>query len=394
MQRTILIVAAGMAISIICAALISYGVFTQKHAMPSQDLALNDCPELFAKEVVIVIGENASRVEKESAEVIAANFEILTGNKPKIYISEKIESLKYAYNLIIVGTPKSNKVLEEVYKMTNATRVTDEYPGENRGILEILRNPWNEEKAMLLVEGSDEWGVKAGSEVLEQAKENESSVIVKWEDSEVNTIKFDFLPNPHGLNDSEAVKFALSEKIGKGWKKKYQIGSGYKLSSIPFDHKLIRIEPPDFCILLTTEKSYFLSREEFNDFLEIYGDEYLQTETDVLNAFSLYLKLYGLYDELLILPHYHNHRWALFLEERYDRNFTDLANMNIQKQDECCWRLECHTVSQSPTYIHTIPSPIDVVITRYVADVGFKGSINILKVEREKYEELIPGGPR
>ncbi len=46
--------------------------------------------------------------------------------------------------------------------MTDVTRVTEEYPGENKGVLEILNNPWNEEKAMLLVEGSDEWGVKAG----------------------------------------------------------------------------------------------------------------------------------------------------------------------------------------------------------------------------------------
>ena len=52
--------------------------------------------------------------------------------------------------------------------MTDTIRVTDEYPGENKGILEILRNPWNEDKAMLLVEGSDEWGVKAGALKLEQ----------------------------------------------------------------------------------------------------------------------------------------------------------------------------------------------------------------------------------
>ena len=50
--------------------------------------------------------------------------------------------------------------------MTNATKVTEEYPGEGKGVLEILANPWDESKAMLLVEGSDEWGVKAGRETL------------------------------------------------------------------------------------------------------------------------------------------------------------------------------------------------------------------------------------
>ena len=50
--------------------------------------------------------------------------------------------------------------------MTNATRVTEEFPGEGKGVLEILRSPWDESKAMLLVEGSDEWGVRAGGFVM------------------------------------------------------------------------------------------------------------------------------------------------------------------------------------------------------------------------------------
>ena len=166
MRKSILI--AGIAICIICAALISYGFikFTQRDAIPSRDLTLSEYPQLFAKEAVIVLGDNASQIEKESAEAIAVNLENLTGNKPEIINTEKIESFKYSYNLIIVGTPKSNEILEEVHNMTDAIRVTDEYPGENKGVLEILNNPWNEEKAILLVEGSDEWGVKAGSVVL------------------------------------------------------------------------------------------------------------------------------------------------------------------------------------------------------------------------------------
>ena len=160
MRKVILI--AVMAAGIICAAVISYGLFTQRDAIPSQDLALSDYPKLFEKEAVIVIGENASQIEKESAEAIAANLENLTGNKPEIVNTKEIESFKHAYNLIIVGTPKTNPLLEEVYALTNATRVTEEFPGEGKGVLEILRNPWDESKAMLLVEGWDEWRVKAG----------------------------------------------------------------------------------------------------------------------------------------------------------------------------------------------------------------------------------------
>ena len=132
-----------------------------------EELKLSDFPDVFKNDTLIVIGENASQIEKESAEVIAAKLENLTGNTT-IIINDTafVEDNKTSYNLILVGTPKSNNLLQEVYNLTNATKVTAEYPGENKGILEILRNPWNEEKAMLLVEGSDEWGVKAGSEIL------------------------------------------------------------------------------------------------------------------------------------------------------------------------------------------------------------------------------------
>ena len=178
MRKTIII--AGAAICIICAAVISYAVIERggRDAIPPQDLTLSEYPKLFAKGAVIVIGENASQIEKESAEAIAANLENLTGNKPEITSSKKIESFKYTYNLVIVGMPKSNKVLRKVYDMTDAIRVTDEYPGKGKGVLEILRNPWDEEKAMLLVEGSDEWGVKAGSEKLVTSKKLPSEEVV------------------------------------------------------------------------------------------------------------------------------------------------------------------------------------------------------------------------
>ena len=108
-----IIIIAGAAICIICAAAISYAVIERggRDAIPSRDLTLSEYPELFAKEAVIVIGENATQIEKEGAEAIAANLENLTGNKPEIISSKKIESFKYIYNLIIVGTPKSNEVL-------------------------------------------------------------------------------------------------------------------------------------------------------------------------------------------------------------------------------------------------------------------------------------------
>ncbi len=130
------------------------------------NMTLSDYPELFEKDVIIVIGGSASQLEKESAESIAVYLENSTGKKPEIISSKAIESFKYKYNLIIIGTSNSNKILKKVYDMTNATRVTEEYPGAGEGVLEIMRNPWNVDTALLLVAGSDEEGVKAGSMML------------------------------------------------------------------------------------------------------------------------------------------------------------------------------------------------------------------------------------
>jgi len=139
---------------------------TQLPGQPAQELKLSDFPEKFKEKTAIVLGDNASEIERQAAEEIK-NF-LLEHNSSyiKIINSQKIENFKKGYDLVIIGTPKTNPLLEEVYAVTNATRVTEEYPGEGKGVLEILPNPWDESKAMLLVEGSDEWGVRAGGFVM------------------------------------------------------------------------------------------------------------------------------------------------------------------------------------------------------------------------------------
>ena len=130
-------------------------------------LTLSDYPELFEEEVLIVVGENASQVEQESAQAIAAKLKELTENEPIIKDETEVsEEDKRGYNLILIGTPDSNNLLQEVYEVRDATKVTKEYPGENKGILEILRNPWNSDKILLIVAGSNEWGVKGASIIL------------------------------------------------------------------------------------------------------------------------------------------------------------------------------------------------------------------------------------
>jgi hypothetical protein len=132
----------------------------------SEELKLSDYLEHFKENTVIMVGDNASQIEKESAKAIASKLEELTGNEPKIKEGEVTEIFKYSYNLIVLGAPDTKGLLQEVYGMTNVTKVTEEYHGSGKGVVEILRNPWNSDKALLIVVGSDEWGVKAGSEML------------------------------------------------------------------------------------------------------------------------------------------------------------------------------------------------------------------------------------
>ena len=124
---------------------------------PKKELKLSDFPEAFKDRNLIVVGDNASDIEMQAVNEIADYLQKKTENKPLVKkYSEITDKDKRNHNLIIVGTPKTNPLLEEVYALTNATRVTEEFPGEGKGVLEILRNPWDEEKAMLLVEGGDE----------------------------------------------------------------------------------------------------------------------------------------------------------------------------------------------------------------------------------------------
>ena len=202
----------GVIILIVVGSLFGCFILTQKKPSPAletKELLLSDYPKVFKENTIIVIGENASQIEKESAQEIAKNLENLTGNKPEIVKDiEMNENLKNSFNIIVVGTPGSNRILGEVIK------VSEEYPGEGKGILEIAKNPWNESNALLLVEGSDEWGVKAGALKLGQTYGiNETSIIAELEKVEDDYKIFlpsrQFVPSP-GISPSTQKKITTS----------------------------------------------------------------------------------------------------------------------------------------------------------------------------------------
>ena len=173
---------------------------------PAEELKLSDFPEAFKDSTLIIVGDNTSDIEMQAANEIAEYLENETGNKPLIKkYSEITEEDKRNYNLIVVGTPKTNPFLKEVYALTNATKVTEEFPGEGRGVLEILRNPWDEEKAMLLVEGSDKWGARVGSLMIveENKKLTKERKFVDWIEYTGEEFPID--------SEEEAIRYAKTD---------------------------------------------------------------------------------------------------------------------------------------------------------------------------------------
>ena len=174
MNRKILII---VGVILVCFVAGSFLLLEQLPAQfPAQltkELKLSDFPKAFMESTLIVVGDNASEIEMQAAKEIADYLENKSGNKPLIKKHSEIsDEDKRNYNLIVVGTPKTNSLLEEVYVVADAMRVTEEFPGEGRGVLEILPNPWNEERVMLLVEGWDEQSINLTSERLTKGEIN------------------------------------------------------------------------------------------------------------------------------------------------------------------------------------------------------------------------------
>jgi len=173
-------------------------------------MVLSDYPKLFGKDVIIVIGENANKTLEYwgrtspryphltwmigGSETIAKNLYNLTGNTPVIKTdAELTEHDRTECNLILLGNPlqvmvegrppDANTVITEIYESNpSMKRVTRNYPGRWKGVLELFKNPWNPEKHILIVSGSEDRGIKAALAKLEGIHAiNETCIVVECE---------------------------------------------------------------------------------------------------------------------------------------------------------------------------------------------------------------------
>jgi len=161
-----------------------YGDLDKMDKTPA--LTLEDYPGLFEENAVVVIGQDATAMEREAARTISGDLERVTGNRPMIKKDVRIsEKDKMSSNLILLGSSDGNLILKQIYQITDVTKLTEKYPEKNKAVLQILRNPWNFDRTLLIVVGSDEWGIKAGTELLKHAHDiDKNNVTVEWKDSQ------------------------------------------------------------------------------------------------------------------------------------------------------------------------------------------------------------------
>ncbi|MBW9221832.1 S-layer protein [Methanothermococcus sp. SCGC AD-155-C09] len=63
-------------------------------------------------------------------------------------------------NIILVGGPVSNKLTENISKYLKVP-ITNDFPGKNMGVIQVIKNPYNPNYKIMVIAGSDRNGTKA-----------------------------------------------------------------------------------------------------------------------------------------------------------------------------------------------------------------------------------------
>ncbi|MDK2928940.1 MAG: hypothetical protein PWP73_531 [Methanococcus sp.] len=77
-----------------------------------------------------------------------------------VQLVDQDELLSASSDLILIGGPVSNKVTESIQNSLSV-EVTNDYPGEGKGVIQTITNPNNAESKILVLAGSDREGTKA-----------------------------------------------------------------------------------------------------------------------------------------------------------------------------------------------------------------------------------------
>jgi len=114
-------------------------------------------------------------------------------NHEKIYLNSldtfDINPLNINNDIILIGGPKVNKFVKELEdKGLLKVNITDNYPGNNKGVIQKIKNPYNNNNIYILA-GSDRWGTKAAILVFLTKYNDEDTLMVEWNKGEIKITK-------------------------------------------------------------------------------------------------------------------------------------------------------------------------------------------------------------
>ncbi|XRO77051.1 hypothetical protein ACO3VM_00540 [Methanocaldococcus sp. 10A] len=114
-------------------------------------------------------------------------------NPEKIYINSldmiDINPLNINKDIILIGGPKVNKFVKELEnKALLRINITDNYPGNNIGVIQKIKNPYNNNNIYILA-GSNRYGTKAAILAFLTIYNNESIMKVKLDNGHIKVLE-------------------------------------------------------------------------------------------------------------------------------------------------------------------------------------------------------------
>lgn len=146
-------------------------------------LTFDGITSFFKSDVLVIVGEKAKEIELDTAYLLSLYSQKIRGDK-KALIKTPSELTKKDlsdYNLIVVGTPRTNSFLKKIYKKTGCNKATKNFPGKNKGMMEIVSNPWNIQRVILLFHAKDPQGVGNSLLLLTKRHLNKNLTFLKNE---------------------------------------------------------------------------------------------------------------------------------------------------------------------------------------------------------------------
>ncbi|MCL4535469.1 MAG: cellulose biosynthesis cyclic di-GMP-binding regulatory protein BcsB [Bacteroidetes bacterium] len=137
-------------------------------------------PTLPDGEVAIILPDNPSSGDYSAAASVAARFGQVAGGKPftaTLHFAGEAPGLRSAGDLVVVGTPDANPFLEELtpslplkYKRQDGQAVYIDPAGQpiapDTGVIQVMKSPWDERFAVLVVSGGNEEGLSRAMRAL------------------------------------------------------------------------------------------------------------------------------------------------------------------------------------------------------------------------------------